>query len=524
MGVIVMRRVLLVDDESFIRKGIRTIIERSETNFKDIGECWNGMEALERISAEKFDLVILDMRMPRMDGITFMKEAQKLENKPKFLVLSGYNDFKYAAESLKYGAKEYLLKPIQRDKLIDALKKMEEDLKREEQINNTIKKADVIIDRLMVSELNTIFMNNNLSEEQIRKIIDILEVDIFESGYRVALMRRRDTIIFGDNDSTYLRTVIERYFERLKVPVLSFIQEDGTASIVTSNAADFQGMLKYIKDNLGGEYAIGISDLSEGITQIRNAYLQAKEAQKYRIFASSDKIIYHEQIHGLNHNYKIPLDIIRKIPEMVGTNRIREIDVILTEIFDDETLRTNSISYLQEIVDCIDKSVIQYFIEHIPQKAASMKKVFEEIRNIYNFRDLEEYFHTLRNCIVEMNNFYLTLKDVYRKNNKIDAAIAYIEGNYHKDISMTMVANYVSVNYTNFSILFSEEMGISFVDYLRQVRIDKSKELLKSADYKINEISEMVGYKNPKHFAKSFKQVTGISPVEYRNKSQNFPA
>jgi two-component system, response regulator YesN len=123
-----------------------------------------------------------------------------------------------------------------------------------------------------------------------------------------------------------------------------------------------------------------------------------------------------------------------------------------------------------------------------------------------------------------MNNFYLTLKDVYRKNNKIDAAIAYIEGNYHKDISMTMVANYVSVNYTNFSILFSEEMGISFVDYLRQVRIDKSKELLKSADYKINEISEMVGYKNPKHFAKSFKQVTGISPVEYRNKSQNFPA
>jgi two-component system, response regulator YesN len=81
-----------------------------------------------------------------------------------------------------------------------------------------------------------------------------------------------------------------------------------------------------------------------------------------------------------------------------------------------------------------------------------------------------------------------------------------------------MVANFVSINYTNFSIQFSEETGMGFVDCLRQIRIDKARELLKTTDNKIYEISDMVGFKNPKHFARSFKQLTGLSPADYRNK------
>lgn len=513
-----MRRVLLVDDESFIRKGIRTMIERSDMDFKDISESWNGQEALDKISVERFDLVILDMRMPNMDGITFMKEAQKLKYKPKFLILSGYNDFKYAAESLKYGAKAYLLKPVQRDELTEALKKVEDELKKEEEIDSTSKKAGMLIDHFRMSELNTLFLSNNLNNEQVRKIIEVLEIDIFEKHYCIALMKRLDMSVVCENDNSYLNTLIENYFEKLNIPVLAFIGEDGTAVMVIDGEVDYEQILKFIKDKLGGEYAIGISDSMEGVSYIRTAFIQASEALKYRIFASSDKIINYSAIRGLNKNYRIPVEHIKKIPEMVGTNRVREIDILLSEVFDIDALHENSIGYLLEIIEGINKSVIQYFIEHIPQKAASMSKLFEEMRDVYNFRNIEDYFHALRNCIIEINDFYLTLKDVYRKNNKVDAAISYIDENYYKDISMTMVANYVSIYYTNFSILFSEEMGMSFVDYLRQVRINKSKELLKATEYKIKEVSEMVGFKNPKHFAKSFKLVTGISPIEYKNK------
>ena len=513
-----MRRVLLVDDESFIRKGIRTIIERSQMDYKDISECWNGQEALEKILSERFDLVILDIRMPGMDGITFLKEAQKFEYKPKFIILSGYNDFQYAAGSMKYGAREYLLKPVQRDELIEALKKVEEELQREEQIDNQSRKVGMIIDRFRASELNSLLIGVSYTEQQIENTFDVSEIDIITDSYRIALVKRLDILNCGENDSTFLKTLIEKHLDELDIPFLDTIRDDGTIAIVLGRQIAFEEMIRYIKEQLGGEYVVGISDTGEGFMDIRKMFLQASEALKYRVFASTDKVICFSDICRLNQSYKIPVELMKKIPDMIGTNRIREMDEIIGEIFNAEALHKNNITYLEDIIENINRYIIAYFFEHLPQKAHSMKKQFEAIKNIYNFKNIDEYLHTLRNCIIEINSFYLTLKNLYKKSNKIDAAIAYISENFHKDISMTVVANYVSINYTNFSIMFSGETGMSFVDFLRQVRIDKARELIRTTEYKINEISEIVGFKNPKHFAKSFKLVTGVSPVEFRNK------
>lgn len=98
----------------------------------------------------------------------------------------------------------------------------------------------------------------------------------------------------------------------------------------------------------------------------------------------------------------------------------------------------------------------------------------------------------------------------------IEKAKDYIEKNYYKDINMAVVSNYVSLNYSYFSSIFNKDTGMNFSDYLNFVRIEKAKVLLKNIDYKIHEISEMVGYKNPKHFTKNFKKFTKLTPVEYR--------
>lgn len=97
-------------------------------------------------------------------------------------------------------------------------------------------------------------------------------------------------------------------------------------------------------------------------------------------------------------------------------------------------------------------------------------------------------------------------------------AVQYIHENFNRDINMAMVSNYVSLNYSYFSQAFKEYTGYNFVDYLKKIRIEKAKELLENFDYKIYEVGEMVGYKNSKQFAKTFREMEGISPIEYRNR------
>lgn len=113
--------------------------------------------------------------------------------------------------------------------------------------------------------------------------------------------------------------------------------------------------------------------------------------------------------------------------------------------------------------------------------------------------------------ISEINEDEKKLEYVY-----IEKAKDYIEKNYYKDINMAVVSNYVSLNYSYFSSIFNRDTGMNFSDYLNFVRVEKAKVLLKNIDYRIHEVSEMVGYKNPKHFTKNFKKFTKLTPVEYR--------
>lgn len=122
-----MAKALLVDDEKYIRNGIRAIISRAGSIFTEIDECVNGIEALNRLSENRYDLVITDLIMPQIDGIELVSRIDGMEYKPYTVVLSGYDDFKYAQKAIKYGVKAYLLKPVDRNELLNIVKKAEEE-------------------------------------------------------------------------------------------------------------------------------------------------------------------------------------------------------------------------------------------------------------------------------------------------------------------------------------------------------------------------------------------------------------
>ena len=118
-------RVLVVEDEKLIRQGIKTMIQKSSIQIEEVLECRNGEEALDVLSKESIDILFTDIKMPKMDGLQLIQNIYDKPNKPEIVIISGYDDFTYAVEALRWGAGEYVLKPVHREDIAKILIKLE---------------------------------------------------------------------------------------------------------------------------------------------------------------------------------------------------------------------------------------------------------------------------------------------------------------------------------------------------------------------------------------------------------------
>ena len=123
-----MKKVLIVEDEKMIRQGIRTMVQRSGVPVEEIIDCSNGLMALEILGQNQIDLMFTDIRMPKMDGIELVREIKNRGYETEIVAISGFDDFNYAVEMLRNGVREYILKPVERQKIAEILAKAEEDL------------------------------------------------------------------------------------------------------------------------------------------------------------------------------------------------------------------------------------------------------------------------------------------------------------------------------------------------------------------------------------------------------------
>ncbi len=160
-------------------------------------------------------------------------------------------------------------------------------------------------------------------------------------------------------------------------------------------------------------------------------------------------------------------------------------------------------------------------LEETYQKVIKLdKETFIGLKNLYQFDTVSDYFVELRQCFSDIHGQIMNEFNDYKNKQKIQQAIIYIKENYNKNLNMAVVSNYISMNYSLFSLTFKQYTGINFVSYLKNIRVNEAKRLLATTDKKIIEISAMVGYENEKHFMKTFKSIYGVSPSEYRKNMQ----
>lgn len=490
-----MKTVLIVEDEKMIRQGIRTMIQRSGVPVEVVMECSNGEMALEILQSQKVDVMFTDIRMPKMTGIELAQKIQGLPEKPIIVAVSGYADFSYAVELLRMGVREYLLKPIEREKLWELMKKLDQELAESRKNCQTSK-------RLGHQQFKYLMLNEKITEEELNTMQSGYESEFDLHAYYIYALNPKE-----------IKAVEEKYIYLHNVEGYDiYLVSDKNAPLL-------------LKNELAQEY-VGSSILHSGIRELRAAYREAVEARE-RAFCTGCMIC-----RAGDPEKHIPEDFYEQGQKLIKEeSKLQRVQLLGT----DKT---------EELVKAWNRLFHAVKNEWIlpPDFEKCMSDFFKEVRKTYknvltdkedNLKRLSDYysFPTMAAWQTEFMEWLLMLHeninsqfDTNKNRQKIKQAIDYIQENYDKDLNMAVVSNHISMNYSLFSYLFKENTGSNFVNYIKGIRMQEAKKLLAETDLRINEISAKVGYDNEKHFMKLFKASCGVSPSEYRKNAQMQPA
>ena len=454
-----MKSLLIVEDEKLIRQGIHTMAARSGVPIDEIYEANNGEVALAILKEHKIDVMFTDIRMPRMDGIELVKHLKELDYIPHVVAVSGYDDFSYAVEMLRNGASEYMLKPVEREKVHKVL-----------------------------FDLDQIIKEENMEKENGNNAAALMECD-----YAVAIFPEQNKLQIGRN---YVR------LHGVTGAVGILISKD----LIQSFKEEYEAC------------AVGISRIHNGEAELKLAITEAFEA-RMTAFCK-------EELTGVDdQSFSVP-DSLRIHAEglVTETKRTQRIQILSTDKTQD----------FFKVWGCVFEEARrgylspELFVEDMNNVMHELRKVYkhamteEELKETYileqplNYTTISEYEESTLELLVNINKNIINAEDEEPTQKKIAQAVNYIREHFAEDMNMATVSNHISMNYTLFSYSFKQYTGQNFVSYLKEIRLKEACRWLAETDDKIIDIAHEVGYRNEKHFLKTFKAELGISPSEYR--------
>lgn len=486
-----MKTVLIVEDEKMIRQGIRTMIQRSGVPVEVIIECNSGDKALEILKNQKVDVMFTDIRMPKMNGIELVQKVQELPEQPIMIAVSGYADFNYAVEMMSMGVREYILKPVERDKIQTIMKKLEQEITQNQESRRTS-------NRIGHQQLKYLMLNEQVTEEELSTMQEEYESEFELYDYYVCVSNPKEWHAFEES-YIYLHNV-----------------ENNDVYLVTD-----KNMQMLLKNEFAQQY-VGVSAIHSGIRELGIAYREAVEA-RHHAFCTDRRNFYVEEIGtGLATDFYeqgkelISAEKKQQRVQLLGTDKTEELVRAWERFF--HVVKNGWITPA-DFADCMDD-----FFAEIRKTYRNMlddeEEKLKELADYYGSPVLTVWQEAFMEWILALHERINDRFDTSKNQQKIKQAIEYIQENYDRDLNMAVVSNRVSMNYSLFSYLFKEVTGNNFVNYLKGIRVEEAKKLLAETDMRIVEISAKVGYDNEKHFMRIFKATCGVSPSEYRRNAQ----
>lgn len=532
-------KIMLVDDEEEVRTSIIKQVDWEKLGFRVVSDAENGEDALEKIDIYEPDVIMTDIRMPYMDGLSLIEKVHSKYPTVKFLIFSGFDDFEYAKEAIRLGVSEYILKPINSEELSEIFNKIKKNLDLEIENRRDIARLrenyktnlPIIKNQFLIN-----LLNSKLSKAEIDLRLKEYEIDLNEAlKYQAACVDIEYEKMLIDpklglqkelvalSVMNLLKDKIEEYY---RVSVFNSLVDDRILIIIAidekNKNIDLIDLLRAIcKESiraLGVSISLGLGDKKNDILELSLSYQESLEAIGYKQIVGIGEAIYIKDVepHSLGTLYfdeKEDEEFSSSIKfgpiEKINT----QIDNILYKLENSKVHFRQKQAYAFSVITVIIRLMQQYEISLVKFDSGDSGYI-DVINKLQNF---EEFIVWLRDICIRL---YTSMQEKRESNSKqvIAEAKMYIMENYDKEeLSVDTVCKKLHLSTAYFSTLFKKEVGQTCIAYITDFRLKKAVELLNTTDDKTYMIANKVGYAEQNYFSYVFKKKYGVSPSKYRS-------
>lgn len=516
-----MYTALIVDDEFFVRKGLITIMEQCALPFEICGEADNGEQALALIEHLTPELVIVDIRMPILDGLELIRKVRtEHEHQPLFIILSGFPDFSYAQQALSYNVSDYILKPVDEQELTAALKKIAHILNQKQLLSITKEKPLVenVIESLLQKEPD---------EQIMERISSVLKLPL-SSSYTYVIIEIQDKLPHGEiNYLPALKSSLLRYFHQERQNLLIHVRTNNQYGIIVPESAmnkpskydqrNYITMLDALEKDLKTTIALFIGHKASHLKQIALSGASAERCLNYRFSAAYKGIflaneLLHLPLHYFDIDEELHSKLILELEANCKEGYTAVVDTIFS-MFQDKHFAPGAVT------NTIRRSMIAIIniIRQLEGDENSLHWTAELFNWQVKYRNLKQLKQVFLQFVGEAAE-YINQKRGDKSEGNVEKIKKFIDGHYRENIYLKGIAADFNMNPVYLGQLFRKTYGVYFNEYLLSLRITEAKRLLRQTKKRIYEIAEMVGFQNADYFATQFEKIENMTPTDYRNR------
>lgn len=506
-----MYHILIVDDEKIERRGIQILLKQIDAEW-DIEEAANGKEALERLQQKRFDIMLTDVKMPFMDGLELIEEAEKLDPEMKSVIISGYGEFEYARKALSLRVVDYMLKPVEPEDFEKLIKKIISQMESSQRTREITEKGLKAVREHALYEL----LNGKSMDEVKKEAGELVDIREFENIKCLLLLEfKRD--FFG-------KTGVD-----LKEEILQIAGEDGVylnlnpqQSVLllryddASEVKDIsQAVINYIKDTYNEECFIAVAGDIEESGNLEKAYNEAELLMESRFYQPERQIYFSDNVGVVGEESQHSNDdtLMKQMKQDIRMKDIAGLREHFGRLCDKYRNKTD---FSQIYIKFVFSNLLKDIYSSMPKMDEN--QLNEDITRLYSVTDFKTIMDMVNSNIDRLEQSFGTSQSVLHR--EIETVKQYIYEHYSEELSVDALAQSVYMAPSYLSHVFKKETGQNISKFIKTYRMEKAREMLENTHNKIVNISYAVGYPNVSYFCQSFREYFGISPQKYRSQGE----
>ncbi|MDF2958483.1 MAG: response regulator [Paenibacillus sp.] len=476
-------RIVIADDQPSTHQFLNKMIDWTSLGVTGIHHAYHGREAVELIQELSPDLLVLDLRMPVLDGIGVLQEIRHMPRKPKTMILSAHDEFEYARDAMKFGVRHYLLKPVDIAAVTQSVEELGQEVRQE---------ARDGLERIMAKVCRLKSMDAE-SVQSINTVFQTLGIH----GYLCVFVTAPD----GEAGKilSLLPSMPYQWAAQSNLTDIYLIQG-------MTDREDPSGIVRLYREQLPEGAVIGVSRVQQQSELLVTGLLQCESAAKTGFYEGYGVYLYSEAALLRGFSRQETDDLVRGLASKLEPDYSEQaLERAVSTLF-------AAFRHKRVMPETVYQICYHLLFMMVTKYGGSREKLsVGMVQSQKTLQQLQAYFSKLMLEMIRSKE-----ESSFSPEDTIHQIKRYVETNYSDDLSLDRVAAKFIMNKYQLCRLFKREFGISYWSYVTRIRMEKAAELLLYTPYKVAHIALKTGYPDESHFSNVFKKYYGIRPKDYK--------